>query len=80
MFVMDGAVGEGKAGGMQKDDFRRQNWNCRLQIADFRFQIGRPVVARCEICNLKSAGASLRFDGQPRRLSLREVLCPYVVL
>jgi hypothetical protein len=29
MFVMDGAVGEGKATGIQKEDFRRQ-----LQIAD----------------------------------------------
>jgi hypothetical protein len=38
MFVMDGAVGEGKAGGMQKDDFRRQNWDCRLQILDFRLE------------------------------------------
>jgi hypothetical protein len=34
MFVMDGAVGEGKARGIQKEDFRRQNWNCRLQILD----------------------------------------------
>jgi hypothetical protein len=69
MFVMDGAVGEGKARGMQKAE-------TELQIADFRFQIGRPVVARCEICNLQSeicgGLASLRRTA--------EAGCPYVVL
>jgi hypothetical protein len=45
--VMDGGVGEGEAVGIQKDDFQKAE--SELQIADLRFQIGRPLVARCEI-------------------------------
>jgi hypothetical protein len=47
MFVMDGAVGEGKARGDAEGGFQKAE--SELQIADFRIQIGRPVLARCAV-------------------------------